>query len=223
MQDTIKRYQCRHIFADGHRCGSPCLRQEEFCYYHHTTRRPIEHPGRRRRRHSHFDLALPEDRSSIQCSIGEVLRRIARNEIDSKRAGLLLYGLQIASLNLPRNAEPARDAYPVEEVTADPQFGTLAPRIEVGKAHVPEERLTTVGRLLRGWQLQEAKEKEEEEENKVSGAPRPDSDNSGQPEIEKTPVILPTLQATEAQSPELSAPIRTYLRSKRIAGIPILR
>jgi hypothetical protein len=42
------------------------------------------------------------------------------NEIDSKRAGLLLYGLQIASLNLPRIAEPKRGSAPVEEITADP-------------------------------------------------------------------------------------------------------
>ena len=31
--DNPKRYQCRHIFTDGHRCGSPCLRGEELCYY----------------------------------------------------------------------------------------------------------------------------------------------------------------------------------------------
>ncbi len=47
-----KRYQCRHIFTDGHRCGSPCLRHEDFCYYHHTTRRPVQDPrnsnGKRR-------------------------------------------------------------------------------------------------------------------------------------------------------------------------------
>jgi hypothetical protein len=24
--ETPKRYQCRHIFTDGHRCGSVCLR-----------------------------------------------------------------------------------------------------------------------------------------------------------------------------------------------------
>jgi len=102
MPDETRRFQCRHIFADGHRCGSACLRQEEFCYYHHTTRRPVENPRRRRSRQSQFDLPLPEDRTAIQSSIGEVLRRIASNEIDSKRAGLLLYGLQIASINLPR-------------------------------------------------------------------------------------------------------------------------
>ena len=35
-----KRYQCRHIHTQGHRCGSPALRGELFCYYHHTTRKP---------------------------------------------------------------------------------------------------------------------------------------------------------------------------------------
>src|SRR5882724_2317706 len=128
MQDKPKRYQCRHIFTDGHRCGSPCLRHEELCYYHHTTRRPIENPRERRARQSAFDLPQPEDRSAIQCSIGEVLQRIARNEIDPRRAGLLLYGLQIASLNLPpAPRKPVREIEPVEEIVLDPKLGILAP------------------------------------------------------------------------------------------------
>ena len=40
MPDHEPHFQCRHIFHDGHRCGSKCLRREDFCYYHHTTRRP---------------------------------------------------------------------------------------------------------------------------------------------------------------------------------------
>ncbi len=31
-------FQCRHIFTEGRRCGSKCLRDEPLCYYHHTTR-----------------------------------------------------------------------------------------------------------------------------------------------------------------------------------------
>lgn len=136
MPEEPKRYQCRHIFTDGRRCGSPSLRHEELCYYHHTTRRPVDAPAAR---HTHFDLPLPEDRSAIQSAIGQVLQRIARNEIDPKRAGLLLYGLQIASLNLPREAAPSRESSRedepdlVEEVVADPIYGPLAPRAELGK------------------------------------------------------------------------------------------
>jgi hypothetical protein len=131
-----KQYQCRHIFTDGHRCASPCLRREEFCYYHHTTRRPVANPRQRRSRRTTFALPLPEDRSAIQASIGQVLQRIAANEIDPRRAGLLLYGLQIASLNLPK-IQPARTgesqtvSQTVEEITIDPTLGVLAPRSEV--------------------------------------------------------------------------------------------
>jgi hypothetical protein len=109
MEDAtpaIKQYQCRHIFTDGHRCGSPCLRGEDLCYYHHTTRKPIADPQQRRGRRSTFDLPLPEDRSAIQQSIGEVLQRIASNDIDPRRAGLLLYGLQIASPQPPQTRHP---------------------------------------------------------------------------------------------------------------------
>src|SRR5271169_4194645 len=127
---TTKQYQCRHIFTDGHRCASPCLRQEEFCYYHHTTRKPIANPHQRRSRRSTFHLPLPEDRSAIQSSIGEVLQRIASNVIDPRRAGLLLYGLQIASLNLPKQPVAKHEPETVEEITTDPELGVLAPRAE---------------------------------------------------------------------------------------------
>ena len=134
--DQPKRYQCRHIFTDGHRCGSPCLRGEELCYYHHTTRKPVTGTRRRRCRRSAFDLPLPEDRSAIQSSIGQVLQRIASNDIDPRRAGLLLYGLQIASLNLPRDPSTrasAPAAETVEEIVLDPTLGPLAPVSEAGK------------------------------------------------------------------------------------------
>ncbi len=147
--ETPKQYQCRHIFTDGHRCGSPCLRGEDLCYYHHTTRKPAPHPRTRRGHRSTFEIPLPEDRSAIQQSIGEVLCRIASNDIDPRRAGLLLYGLQIASLNLPRPAthrnaklEPVEI---VEEITTHPELGVLAPRAEVGKV---SQRKSTVALLL---------------------------------------------------------------------------
>jgi len=183
--DSAKRFQCRHIFTDGRRCGSACLRHEEFCYYHHTTRRPVENPRQRRSRRSTFDLPLPEDRSAIQSSIGQVLRRIASNEIDPRRAGLLLYGLQIASLNLPRDpASSRKDAPPVpetvEEVTIDPALGPLAPRAEVGKT---QRRLSVVGALL---------QRLSEESNNDAASSKLEQDQQA------APTILPAIRA-EAQ------------------------
>ena len=225
--NQTKQYQCRHIFTDGRRCASPCLRQQEFCYYHHTTRRPVADPRQRRSRRSTFDLPHPEDRSAIQSSIGEVLRRIASNDIDPRRAGLLLYGLQIASINLPRpnrstrqssfngrsryNGPTIRDEEDtpettlVEEIIVDPKLGTIAPRAEVVEK---EERLSIVGQLLRDF----AREDEEEEEraeaeaakrrSEALAAQRPPSEQLG--EAPQNPhqaaAILPIIQATATTS-----------------------
>ena len=125
------RFQCRHIHADGRRCGSPALRAEDFCYFHHSSRKPTSKPLRRHSRRSAFDLPLPEDRTAIQLSIGEVLRRIASNDVDPRRAGLLLYGLQIASANLPHPRHPAPEPAPVDEFLLDPALGPLAPPAEL--------------------------------------------------------------------------------------------
>jgi hypothetical protein len=141
------RFQCRHILPAGRRCQAPCLRGEQLCYHHHTTRRPIPHPARRRARAGTFVLPPLEDRAGIQHAIAVVLTRLAAGSLDPKRAGLLLYGLQIASLNLPKDgtqngthasnqtsqhssspdspiSEPA--AF-VEEITHHPTLGILAP------------------------------------------------------------------------------------------------
>jgi hypothetical protein len=46
-------------------------------------------------------LSLPpiEDSASVQLALVEVLEALAANQIDTKRAGLLLYGLQVAAAN----------------------------------------------------------------------------------------------------------------------------
>jgi hypothetical protein len=179
--ETPKQYQCRHIFTDGHRCASPCLRQEEFCYYHHTTRKPIANPKQRRSRRSTFHLPLPEDRSAIQASIGEVLQRIAANDIDPRRAGLLLYGLQIASLNLPKPQTLTKtETQTVEEITIDPALGVLAPRTDISETAKPKSAVALL--------LEQMMQSEQEEE-----AATPES------------ATIPTLQAT---ADDRSSPVR---------------
>ncbi len=59
---------------------------------------------------------------------------LASNDIDPRRAGLLLYGLQIASHNLakqPINPKDKTDPLPtVDEVIDDPELGLIAPETE---------------------------------------------------------------------------------------------
>ena len=86
--DTHENYPFRHIFTAGHRCGSPALRNENFCYFHHTTRKPA--PKNRPLAPFEFELPIPEDRAAIQQALGQIIQRIASNQIDPRRAGLLL-------------------------------------------------------------------------------------------------------------------------------------
>jgi hypothetical protein len=122
---TARPYQCRHIFADGHRCGSKCLRNENFCFYHHVSRRRTQPTNDVRDINSFFEIPIPEDRSAIMAGIGVVLQRIAQGQLDPKRAGLLLYGLQIAAVNLPKPL--SRRIECVDDVIEDPILGPVAP------------------------------------------------------------------------------------------------
>ena len=90
---------CHHLFPDDHRCGSPSLRGEAFCYYHHPDRQPVSNTYARRARRG-FHLTPPTDPRSLQTALNEVLVRLAANQLDVHRASLILYSLQIASRNL---------------------------------------------------------------------------------------------------------------------------
>jgi hypothetical protein len=86
------------------------MRDSNFCYWHHKARA-------RRRRHeriggpisqeanSGLELPLLEDANAIQVSIQEIMQAILDRRLDHKRAGLLLYSLQLASTNM-RSLQP---------------------------------------------------------------------------------------------------------------------
>jgi hypothetical protein len=112
-------YQCHHIFPDSARCGSPRMRDAQFCYYHHDSRRPVVRPNNRIARRSTFSLFTPTDHDAIQESLGELLIRIAANDIDPRRAGLLLYCLQISSANLRTKQRAQQTQNPAGEAPAE--------------------------------------------------------------------------------------------------------
>lgn len=139
VTDPKLRYLCRHIFADGHRCGSPALRKEQFCYYHHITRRPKPRAGK----FSHldaqepFDLPVVEDRDSALLVASQILSRIASNDLDTNRAGRLIAGLRVAVALLPREA-PTAATQPftpspiiVDDPVLDEDHGSIAPIAEL--------------------------------------------------------------------------------------------
>jgi hypothetical protein len=73
-------------------------------------------------------LELPpvEDTVSIQLALIDVLQALAANQLDTKRAGLLLYGLQVASANVQKMHRPISDV--VRSVTYTDEGTPLAPQ-----------------------------------------------------------------------------------------------
>ncbi|MCU1250922.1 MAG: hypothetical protein JWQ49_3951 [Edaphobacter sp.] len=112
MNKTIEvikdiRTLCTHIFEGGHRCASPALQREAFCYYHHPTRKRLPTPSRRRSRRQSFDLLLPSGQSDLQHAVYEVIRRLAANQISTRHAGLILNAIHNASRNSPQVTNPS--------------------------------------------------------------------------------------------------------------------
>jgi len=115
--------ECRHIMPSGARCKSPALRESAFCYYHVNLRRTITP----KTTVDHMFVKLPslEGSEGIQLALMEVLTALASTRIDAKRAGLLLYGIQIAA-QVNRCATHLKKK-PVRSVEIDDEGNDLAP------------------------------------------------------------------------------------------------
>src|SRR5438874_4151441 len=95
--------RCQHLKTNGTQCGSPALRNGEYCYFHRRWRMTtvdLSHSAHHVT--SEFVLPVLEDADSIQITLGQIMRMIVCRQVDTKSAGLLLYALQIASTNLRR-------------------------------------------------------------------------------------------------------------------------
>lgn len=117
---SIEAPRCQHIKTNGTQCGSPALKDNQFCYYHqHCRTITLDYRGGYRD-FSVSEIHLPafEDAQSILFTLRQVTELILRHKLDFKEAGLLLYALQIASSNLKRLELEAPKA---EEVVTDTQ------------------------------------------------------------------------------------------------------
>jgi len=140
--------RCQHVKVNGIQCGSPALKRRKFCYFHHQWHQRGIAPNAT----SCFALDLPllEDANSIQVALMRVMHLLFTNQIDQKKAALLLYALQTASSNLRRTRfEP------------QPQKVVINPR------DVPD---TSLGDDA--WYKEEfAEDEEEQEEETKTSAP----------------------------------------------------
>ena len=76
-ETTIHIRTCSHIFPDHHRCGSPALRHEPFCYFHDPTRQATRQREARNRRRS-FAVTTPSNRWAFAFNRQRLARGIPR-------------------------------------------------------------------------------------------------------------------------------------------------
>jgi hypothetical protein len=93
--------RCQHVKVNGTQCGSPALHRRRFCWFHQQWRdRSVR--VKANGRSTTFDLPVLEDANSVQITLMQVIKLILSGQIDNKTAGMLLYALQTASVNLRR-------------------------------------------------------------------------------------------------------------------------
>jgi hypothetical protein len=95
--------RCQHVKMNGTQCGSPALRRRRHCFFHERIRRERAKIAADMSAQRLFDLPLLEDANAVQMALMKVIQMLGAGRLDHKTAGLMLYALQTASVNL-RNA-----------------------------------------------------------------------------------------------------------------------
>jgi hypothetical protein len=110
--------RCTHIKTNGTQCGSPALRGRRFCFFHKNWQGQQIQLNAQPASPFSFTMPVLEDADSIQVALMQVMRLILAGQLDPKIAGLLLYALQTASVNLRQmKLEP----FHRESVVIDPR------------------------------------------------------------------------------------------------------
>src|ERR1700736_6559349 len=92
--------RCQHVKMNGTQCGSPALRRRRHCFFHERIRRERAKIAADVSAQRLFDLPLLEDANAVQIALMKVIQMLGAGRLDHKTAGLMLYALQTASVNL---------------------------------------------------------------------------------------------------------------------------
>ena len=98
-----------------------------------------------------LDFPPLEDRHSIQLALSMLITALAQDRLDSRRAAILLYGLQIASANakdLTPTLPPDRRTGKVRETVLDDASGTLIAPDEDPEGEEEYQRPGSVARFI---------------------------------------------------------------------------
>jgi len=124
--------ECRHIKSNGCKCQPPALRGAAYCYFHRRLHR-MQHARKagpvaaEPNSDAALDLPVIEDGAAIQLALTQILQDLGAKRLDPRRAGQLLYGLQIASQILRRPDVNLYSRY-VQTVTTGSDGEELGPQ-----------------------------------------------------------------------------------------------
>ncbi len=129
---SIRR--CQHIKVNGTQCGSPAMRDRNYCYFHMRWHRKGRQVNAFLQEQEILILPTLEDANSIQVGLAEIMRQLLTKMIDHRTAGLLLYAVQIASANLKHTSfepDPTQVIVDQESVAHRPLGATAWSAVEV--------------------------------------------------------------------------------------------
>ena len=108
--------RCQHVTLDGNPCAQPAIRGRDACRLHfNPDAKPLP-----------FSLPIIEDAAGLQRALTHVIRALANDQIETRKASLILYALQIASMNLRRLArERSQEQQPEEEKAQGPSLAQI--------------------------------------------------------------------------------------------------
>jgi hypothetical protein len=91
--------RCQHTKLNGAPCAAPARRGRNYCVFHDAAHAKQPDDA----------LRMVEDAMSLQYALFQVMRLLTDKAVDTKRAALMLYALQIAASNLKRLHEETKE------------------------------------------------------------------------------------------------------------------
>jgi hypothetical protein len=93
---------CRHIKPSGNKCDAPAMRGMPYCYFHMKLHRRLHQSASvaestAAESDAALDLPAMEDVTAVRLALTQVIQDLGAKRLDFRRAGRLLYGIQIAS------------------------------------------------------------------------------------------------------------------------------
>lgn len=103
--------ECSHILTNGRKCRAAALRGKPFCFFH----AKLHFRKGDSRRYRKFPQYAVPDLREIQAAVNKTIATLSSPLTDTRRAGVLLYGLHLAA-NLQKRIQTA-DQLPDDSIS----------------------------------------------------------------------------------------------------------